>query len=104
MATLLRTARAKERRVYVPAMCVAEWWRGRTDLREKILEWVTVVHTDDALLKVTGEALAEIPTATAVDAIVMATAARHGPIVFTSDVEDLQRLQKAFRAVRVLAA
>lgn len=83
-------------------MCVAEWWRGRTDARERILEALIVQHTDDALVKVTGKAMAAVPTATCVDAIVMATAARRGGVVFTSDVEDLLRLQAVFPSVRVL--
>lgn len=87
----------------VPSVCVAEWWRGRTDLREKILASLVVAHTDDALVKVTGEALASIPEASCIDAIVMATAARHGGVVFTSDATDLTRLQTVFRSVRVLS-
>ena len=37
-----------------------------------------------------------------VDAIVMATAARRGGVVFTSDVDDLTRLREVFPNVRVL--
>jgi hypothetical protein len=90
-------------RVTVPAAALVEWWRGRTDLAEDILAAVDVEPVDEALAKAAGEALAVIPTATAVDAVVMASAARRGDVVYTSDFDDLTRLQTYFRAVRVLA-
>ncbi len=99
---IFKTARVDRIPIVVPSMCVVEWWRGRTDVREKILAAVVVEHTDDALVRLTGEALATVPGATSVDAIVMATAARRGGVVFTSDVDDLTQLQRAFPSVRVL--
>jgi hypothetical protein len=56
-----------------------------------------------ALAKVAGEALAAIKGATPIDAIVMASAAQRGDVVYTADVSDLARLAGYFRAVRVLA-
>jgi hypothetical protein len=102
MVTVFKTARTDKIPMLVPGPCVAEWWRGRTDVREKILASVIVVHGDDVLMKLAGEALAAVPKATCVDAIVMATAARRGGVVFTSDVDDLTRLQAVFPSVRVL--
>jgi hypothetical protein len=99
---IFKTARVDRIPVVVPSMCVAEWWRGRTDVREKILAAVVVVHTSEVLVKLTGEALAAVPRATCIDAMAMATAAMCGGVIFTSDVEDLTRLQRAFPAVRVL--
>lgn len=91
-------------RVTVPAAVIAEWWRRRTDSAEDILASVDVEWLDESLAKAAGEALASVPRATAVDAIVMASAARRGDIVYTSDFEDLVRLQaEHFPAVRVLA-
>ena len=49
-----------------------------------------------------GEAIAAVPSATAVDAIVMASAAQRGDVVYTSDFEDLERLRQRFPSVRVL--
>jgi hypothetical protein len=46
---------------------------------------------------------AAIRQAGAIDAIVMASAARRGDVVYTSDLEDLQRLQPHFPAVRLLS-
>jgi predicted nucleic acid-binding protein len=99
---LLRRARQKALAITVPADVVGEWWRGRTDAREKILEAVTVEPLNVDLAKVAGEALAAVKGATLVDAVVMASAASRGDIVLTSDVEDLERLRQQFPNVRVL--
>jgi hypothetical protein len=56
----------------------------------------------EAIAKRAGEAIARVPTATVVDAIVMASAAQRGDTVYTSDYDDLSRLQAAFPSVRVL--
>jgi hypothetical protein len=90
-------------RVTVPAAAVAEWWRRRTDLAQDILASVDVEPIDEALAKAAGEALAAVPHATAIDAMVMASAARRSDVVYTSDFDDLMRLQAHFRSVRVLA-
>ncbi|HEX4448957.1 MAG TPA: hypothetical protein VH044_19585 [Polyangiaceae bacterium] len=90
-------------RITVPAVALVEWWRGRTDMLEDILAAVDVEPLDEDLAKVAGEAIAMVPGSTAVDAVVMASAARRGDVVYTSDFEDLARLQAHFRAVRVLA-
>lgn len=100
---IARAARVHRHRPIVPSACVAEWWRGRTDVREAILKSVVIRHTDDLLVKVAGEAVLTVPSATTVDALVMATAARVGATVYTSDIDDMLQLQRAFPAVRVLA-
>jgi DNA-directed RNA polymerase subunit H (RpoH/RPB5) len=46
--------------------------------------------------------LAAIKGATAIDAIVMASAAQRGDVVYTADTSDLAKLAVYFRAVRVL--
>jgi predicted nucleic acid-binding protein len=89
-------------RISVPAAVVAEWWRRRTDLADDILASVDVEPMDEDLAKAAGEALAQVKKATAIDAIVMASAARRGDVVYTSDFDDLTRLQAHFRSVRVL--
>ncbi len=88
----------------VPSPVVTEWWRGRSDARETILEAVRVEVLDEPLARLAGEALAAVAGATVVDAIVMASAARRGDVVYTSDLADLVRLQAFFRSVRLLAA
>jgi hypothetical protein len=87
----------------VPAVVYVEWWRGRTDIREDILAMVAVEDMPHALCRAAGEALAAVRGATLADAIVMASAAlRGGGVVYTSDVEDLRRLERYFPTVRIL--
>ena len=91
-------------RVTAPAAVVAEWWRGASHMRELIRASVDVEPMDEALAMSAGVALARVKGATVVDAIVMASAARRGDIVYTSDFDDLERLRAHFRGVpRVLA-
>jgi predicted nucleic acid-binding protein len=89
--------------VTVPAVVIAEWWRGRSDVRDIILRGVRVEDTTSALARLAGEALAAVPGAGAVDALVMASAAGRGDVVYTSDFVDLARLQAYFPTVRLLA-
>lgn len=89
--------------VTVPAVVIAEWWRGRSAARELILRGVRVENTTAEVAQLAGQALAVVPGATAIDAIVMASAACRGDLVYTSDFGDLERLRAYFPAVRVLA-
>ncbi len=89
-------------RITVPAAVITEWWRGRTDLREDILASVRVEPLTDSIAKLAGEAIGAVKGATAIDAIVMASAALRGDLVYTSDVGDLEKLRVQFPAVRVL--
>jgi predicted nucleic acid-binding protein len=89
--------------ILVPSVVVGEWWRGRTDWREKILAAVLVEPVDASLAKIAGEAVAAVGEATLIDAVVMAVAARAAGLVYTSDFDDLTRLQRHFSNVRVLS-
>jgi predicted nucleic acid-binding protein len=102
MKEIVERALATDQAITVPADVVGEWWRGRTDLRASILDSVDVEPLTEALAKVAGEALAAVKGATLVDAIVMASAASRGDVVYTGDVEDLDRLRAYFPRVRVL--
>ena len=102
MRDILERAFERERCITVPADVVGEWWRGRTDLRDSILESVAIEPLSEALAKAAGEALASVRGATLVDAIVMASAASRGDVVYTSDVVYLTRLQSYFPGIRVL--
>lgn len=98
-----KTAQRDRLPIFVPGDVIVEWWRGRTDLRETILAGVVVEPVGVELGRAAGEALAETPGATAIDAVVMALAARKGAVVYTSDVGDLEELRAYFPGVRVLA-
>lgn len=97
---------AQERRavITVPAVVVAEWWRVDGRRSRLILERVDVEPVSERLARIAGEALAAVPRATAIDAIVMASAAQRGDAVFTSDVDDLDRLRRYFPGVRLIRA
>ena len=87
----------------VPAVVYAEWWRGRTAIREAILAAVIVEEMPPLLCRAAGEALAAVRGATLADALVMASAAlRGGGVVYTGDLDDLGRLNRHFPSVLVL--
>lgn len=99
---VLERATEQKVRVAVPAAVITEWWRSRNDTRERILAGVRVEPLSERLAKFAGEALAAIKGATAIDAIVMASAAQRGDVVYTANVSDLAKLAGYFPSVRVL--
>ena len=99
---VLERATEQKVRITVPAAVITEWWRSRSDIRERILAGVRVELLSESIAKVAGEALAAIKGATPIDAIVMASAAQRGDVVYTADISDLARLASYFRVVRVL--
>jgi predicted nucleic acid-binding protein len=87
----------------VPAVVYVEWWRGRSSIREEILAAVVVEDMPPSLCRAAGEALGAVKGSTIADAIVMASAAlRGGGVIYTSDVDDLKRLQRHFPTVLIL--
>ncbi|MGD0678463.1 MAG: PIN domain-containing protein [Polyangiaceae bacterium] len=87
----------------VPAVVYAEWWRGRSDIREDILAAVIVEDMPPVLCRAAGEALAAVRGSSLADAFVMASAAlRGGGVVYTGDADDMRRLQRHFPNVVVL--
>ena len=102
IARVYTTAVADGVIVTVPAVVITEWWRGNSDSRARILRGVRVEPIDGELAKLAGEAIAAVSGVSPVDALVMASAARRGDLVYTSDFDDLERLRSHFRSVRVL--
>lgn len=87
----------------VPAVVYVEWWRGRSTIRGEILAAVVVEDMPPSLCRAAGEALGAVKGSTLADAVVMASAAlRGGGIVYTSDIDDLKRLQRHSPTVLVL--
>jgi predicted nucleic acid-binding protein len=104
MLRVLRAAEQTSTPIVVPAVVLAEWWRKRPPARMALLlEAVTIEPVDAHLARIAGEAMAAIPGATTIDALVMASAALRGGVVYTSDVHDLARIGRRFPEVRVLA-
>lgn len=102
----LRLVRAGRARILVPVPVVAEWWRGRSDVREEILAASEVVGSLEAA-KAAGIVLGRMENVRAemtIDAIVIATAALAGAIVVTGDPDDFDRLGAHFPDVPILSA
>ena len=93
--------RADNTKVTVPAAVLAEWWRGSD--RAEILSMVDVEPMTAVIAMAAGLALGEVRDAHVVDAIVMASAALRGDLVYTVDFDDLMRLRGHFPTVRVFS-
>jgi predicted nucleic acid-binding protein len=106
---LLRAAREQRAALLAITPVVAEWWRGRSDVRDRIKLAVTLVPFPVAAAEAAGVALGairekKVRAQMSVDVMVMAFAATWGGgLVYTSDVDDLQQLRSLFPGVRVLA-
>lgn len=101
----LQLVHAGRARILVPLPVIAEWWRGRTDVREELLGASEVVASV-AAAKAAGVALGRLKNVDAsltVDAIVLATAALADAVVVTSDPSDFERLAAHFAKVTVLS-
>jgi len=81
MRRLLIVAARERETLVVPTVVLGEWWRGRSDLRDEIVEAVVIEPLGAELAKRAGEALALVRGATFVDAVVMASAASRGDVV-----------------------
>lgn len=105
-ARFLRLVRVGRARIIVPLPVVAEWWRGRTDAREQLLESTQVVASIE-IAKAAGTALERLKKSVdaklTIDAIVMATAALLDATVVTGDVSDFEALAGHFAGVTVLS-
>jgi predicted nucleic acid-binding protein len=102
---LLRAAREHRTQLLAITPVVAEWWRGRTDVRERIKIAITLVPFPIAAAQSAGVALGKMDDASlTVDVMVMAYAATlGGALVYTSDVDELQAISRHFPGVRILA-
>jgi predicted nucleic acid-binding protein len=91
-------------RITVPTAVVSEWWRGQRGPAARILDGVVVEPLSRPLAMIVGETLGAVRGATLVDAIVVASAARRGDLVLTSELGDLSRIRDAaFPSVRLKA-
>lgn len=105
VARFFRLAHIGRARLVVPFPVVAEWWRGRSDVREAVLAATRIVASVDAA-KAAGVALARMKTVDAkltIDAVVMATAALLDAVVVTGDPRDFERLGAHFPGVVALS-
>ena len=99
---IYRRLQERKAKMTIPTPVVGEWWRARTDVREAICLSAHIEPLTVTIARLAGEALATLPGAGTIDAFVMASAALRGDVVFTSDLDDLEKLRKFFPGVRVL--
>ena len=102
----LQLVHAGRARILVPLPVVAEWWRGRSDIREEILTATEIVASLPAA-KAAGVALGRMKNIHArltIDAMVMATAALSDAVVITGDPRDFEKLAPHFPGVVLLSA
>lgn len=88
--------------VTIPSVVVAEWYREQRDARRILALAKTVEPVTGTLAELAGKALRATGGSNAVDAIVMASAAQRGDVVYTYDVDDFLGFADVFPAVRVL--
>jgi len=108
MAEVVEAVREDGHSIAVPANAIAEWWRGRTDRRDYVRRMFVVREVDEDIAKLAGEALAwlkrqrvDVDDRVTVDATVIATAAIHGPNLYTGDFGDMQRFHGFFPTVKL---
>jgi predicted nucleic acid-binding protein len=103
----LALVRRGSAQIVTPAVCILEWWRGRSDRRDALLRAVRVEPLSVPIAKAAGVALGALGARTdsklSIDAAVMAFAALLDAPVITRDVSDLERLKPFFPGVRLLS-
>lgn len=94
VVTLIADANAAGAGITVPAAVLAQVWRGPRNARlAAFIKGVTIEPVDEALAREAGAICGRSGTADAIDAIVVASAARRNDDIFTSDPHDLARLR-----------
>ncbi len=86
---LLKACKLSRARITLPAAVLAEWWRGT---HAAILEAGVKEALTPELALQAGALLARTGGSNAVDATVVASAARRGDLIVTSDPGDLRAL------------
>lgn len=93
--------------IVTPVVCILEWWRGRTDRRDKLLRAVIVMPLTVGVAQAAGVALGKmkerVDSKLSIDAAVMALGSLLDAPVITSDLRDLERLSAVFPGVRLLS-
>lgn len=98
----LRAAQREGILPVVPAPVVTQVWRsGRQANLGRALKACAVEPVDDDLARQAGELCAAAGTSDAVDAIVVASAARRASTIATSDLVDLARLAESAKGVEL---
>jgi predicted nucleic acid-binding protein len=102
MRALVAAAQRDERPVWIPAVAVAEAWRGgNARWLNGLLGAAAIEPTTDLLARRAGELLARTRLSNTVDALVAVSAAQRGDIVVTSDPVDMHRFAADLKDIRI---
>lgn len=104
MVKVFQAAQSKRVPITIPSPVVSEWWRSRADpLAAALLRACTVEPLTETIAKSAGLALGRLGGGRehTIDAIVVASAATRGDVIYTSDPDDLERFVSVFPAVRI---
>jgi predicted nucleic acid-binding protein len=82
-------------RVTLPAVVLAQAWRGNSPIIARIQHACRTEHFDQIQARKVGELLAKSRTADVVDAVVVLGAVSRGDRIVTSDPKDIRRLLAA---------
>ena len=101
MKAVIARIAARQLPVTIPSVVVAQWYREQRDARRILALAKSVEPVTGTLAELAGKALRATGGSNTIDAIVMASAAQRGDVVYTSDVEDLLGFADVFPEVRV---
>lgn len=89
----------------MPTVVLVEGWRGgeRSARIAALIDACVVDPLQEAVARRAGEALGRVRGASAIDAVVVASAAARGDVVLTSDAGDLSPLAEHLAGVDVVA-
>lgn len=91
-------------RITVPAVVLAQVWRGNSPAIARLLPACSIEEMDESRAKLVGRLLARTRSADVIDAAVVVGAASRGDSIVTSDPGDIGRLVAATGArIPVLA-
>ena len=91
----IAVALARGARITLPAVVLAQAWRGNSPILALLIRSCVVEPYDEPRARRAGELLAKSRTADVVDATVALGAVLRGDTILTSDREDLARLVAA---------
>ena len=101
---IVRSARDNGRSLTIPAVVLAEAWRGgNARWLNDLLDAAQIEPLTDELARRAGELLARTHTSHTIDALVAVSAAQRGDVVVTADPDDMQVYVDDLRTVRTLA-
>jgi predicted nucleic acid-binding protein len=101
---LIQRAVARKQAITIPTVVLAQVHRGNQPLIARLLQNCRIEALDETLAKKAGKLLGASRSSDVVDAVVVASAARRGDAIVTSDPDDIERLMAAVGPKLVVVA